>query len=137
MQHIQPATQPATGDPVEARCTKCRKLTSHTLVPAEPTATMLQCSVCNRQRKVLSTSAPKKPATRRTADPAADERKEWAALEPAMKSTDAASYSMTASYKLKSLINHPLFGLGQVQRVIGPKKIEVLFSDGKKTMRCK
>lgn len=133
MQHIPPAT----GDPVEVRCTKCRKLTSHTFVPAEPAPTLLQCSICNRQRKVLSTTSPKKLAPRRAADPAAEERKEWAALEPTMNRTVAANYSMTASYKLKSLINHPLFGLGQVQRVIGPKKMEVLFSDGKKTMRCK
>jgi len=133
MQHIPPAT----GDPVEVRCTKCRKITSHALVSAEPAPTLLQCSICNRQRKLTATVAPKKPAPRRTSDPAAEERKEWAALEPAMNRTDAATYSMTASYKLKSLINHPLFGLGQVQRVIGPKKMEVLFSDGKKTMRCK
>ena len=133
MQHIPPAP----GDPVEVRCTKCRKLTSHTLVSAAAAPTLLQCSICNRQRKLLTPTIPKKPAPRRAADPAAEERKEWADLEPTMNRTVAANYSMTASYKLKSLINHPLFGLGQVQRVIGPKKMEVLFSDGKKTMRCK
>lgn len=133
MQH----SPPAPGDPVEARCTKCRKLTIHSLVPADPVSILLQCSICNRQRKLLAAASPKKPALRRAADPAVDERKEWAALEPTMNRTVAANYSMTASYKLKSLINHPLFGLGQVQRVIGPKKMEVLFSDGKKTMRCK
>lgn len=133
MQHIPPAT----GDPVEARCTKCRKLTSHTLVPAEAGPTKLQCSVCSHLRKPPVAASPKKPAPRRSADPAAEERKEWAALEPAMNSTNAANYSMTSSYKLKTLINHPLFGLGQVQRIIGQKKMEVLFSDGKKTMRCK
>lgn len=133
MQH----SPPAPGDPVEVRCTKCRKLTSHTLVSAEGAPVLLQCLICNRQRKPLATASPKKPASRRAADPAAEERKEWAALEPNMNLSGAANYSMTASYKLKSLINHPLFGLGQVQRVIGPKKMEVLFSDGKKTMRCK
>jgi len=44
---------------------------------------------------------------------------------------------MTATYKVKSLIAHPVFGLGQVQRVAGPQKIEVLFEDGLKMMRCK
>ncbi|MDX2478966.1 MAG: hypothetical protein QNK24_01365 [Desulfuromusa sp.] len=43
---------------------------------------------------------------------------------------------MTDVYKLNALINHPVFGLGLVQRVIGSQKVEVLFEDGKKTMRC-
>jgi hypothetical protein len=34
-------------------------------------------------------------------------------------------------------MNHPVFGLGVVQRVVGTRKIEVLFEDGKKTMRCR
>jgi hypothetical protein len=54
-----------------------------------------------------------------------------------MNGSEATNYSMTTACKLKSLIRHPLFGLGLVQRVIGPQKVEVLFADGKKTMRCK
>lgn len=127
----------AIGDPVDVRCTKCRKPTSHIPVPAESAPTLLECTVCNHQRKLPPASGPKKPAPRRPADPAADERKEWAALAPGMNGSEATNYSMTAACKLKSLIRHPLFGLGLVQRVIGPQKVEVLFADGKKTMRCK
>ena len=44
---------------------------------------------------------------------------------------------MTAAYKVKALINHSVFGLGIVQRVLGSQKVAVLFEDGQKTMRCK
>ena len=125
------------GAPVEVRCAKCRKPTSHTPVPAEPAPTLLECTVCKQQRKLPPASGPKKPALRRPADPAADERKEWATLAPGMNGSAATNYSMTTACKPKSLIRHPLFGLGLVQRVIGPQKVEILFADGKKTMRCK
>ena len=44
---------------------------------------------------------------------------------------------MTTALKLRNLVNHPIFGLGIVQRIAGPHKVEVLFEDGRKTMRCK
>jgi hypothetical protein len=74
---------------------------------------------------------------RRTVNPKDTERKEWEVLRPNMNSEKATDYSMTDAYKVKALINHPLFGLGLVQRVVGSQKVEVLFEDGKKTMRCK
>jgi hypothetical protein len=46
-------------------------------------------------------------------------------------------YSMTAAYKVKSLVNHSVFGLGLVQRLSGLQKMVVLFADGEKVMRCK
>lgn len=65
------------------------------------------------------------------------ERQEWITIQETMNSAKASDYSMTNSYKIKTLINHPVFGLGLVERVIGAQKMEVLFEDGRKTMRCK
>lgn len=132
-----PQNPSVAADPVEVRCASCRKLTNHTQVAADPAAPQLQCSVCNRQRKLPVAAKTQKPAPRRTIDPAAEERKEWAALAPEMRDSAATNYSMTSACKLKSLVKHPQFGLGLVQRVIGPQKVEILFADGKKTMRCK
>lgn len=132
-----PQNPTVVADPVEARCATCRKLTSHALITLPSAAPQLQCSICSRQRKLPLAVKANKPAPRRQADPAAEERKEWAALAPAMNDNAATHYSMTSACKLKSLIKHPQFGLGLVQRVIGPRKVEILFADGKKTMRCK
>ena len=97
----------------------------------------LQCNVCSRLHKYRPTSAVKKPTVRRTVNPKDAEREEWKTLRPAMNGAEAMAYSMTAAYRVRALINHPVFGLGLVQRVVGPQKVEVLFEDGKKTMRCK
>jgi len=139
------STALSTGDPIEARCTKCRKNTDHTIVTlAEEGPVLVQCNTCSRQHKFRPPTAAKTPAVRRTIKHRDAEikhkdaeRKEWEVLRPSMNSAVATDYSMTDAYKVKTLINHPLFGLGLVQRVVGSQKVEVLFEDGKKTMRCK
>jgi len=123
---------PAIGDQIQTRCTKCRKLTSHTILtvtsshPAE-----VQCDRCQHR------AAFRAPLVRRSVDPRKSEREEWAALRPEMDISRAVDYSMTAAYKAKSLVNHPAFGLGLVLRVSGLQKMVVLFADGEKVMRCK
>jgi hypothetical protein len=126
------------GTIIEARCTKCRKNTAHTVVlMEEENPAMVQCSACSRQHKYREPSAPRKVSVRAPVDPSAADRKEWAALRPNLDTARATDYSMTSAYNSKSLINHPVFGLGLVRRVVGPQKVEVLFEVGKKTMRCK
>ena len=127
----------AVGDPIEARCTKCRANNPHVIISlAEEDPLKVQCDICAREHKYRPPSAPKKPAVRRVVDPKVAERKEWELLRPEMNEKDAKAYSMTNSYKINSLIKHSAFGLGLVQRVAGTQKIEVLFEDGKKLMRC-
>lgn len=122
----------ATGDPLQVRCSKCRKITSHIIVAmADGQPSVVQCNSCTH------TSAARRSGERRSADPKKPERDEWAALRPEMDSSRAADYSMTAAYKVKSLVNHPVFGLGLVQRSAGAQKMVVLFADGEKIMRCK
>lgn len=131
------STTLSAGDPIEARCTKCRKNNDHTIITmGEELPEKVQCSVCSRQHKYRPPTVPKKPATRQAAPRDAD-RKAWLALQPSMDSAKAKTYSMTEAYKVKSLISHPSFGLGMVQRILGSQKVEVLFEDGRKTMRCK
>lgn len=78
------------------------------------------------------TSAPR----REKKDPAAEAAAEWAALQTSLDPDRAIPYDMNAVYRTKSLISHPLFGLGVVQQLLPPNKIEVLFRDGRKRLRC-
>jgi hypothetical protein len=128
----------SVGDKIEGRCTKCRKNNEHTILTlVEENPAQVECTVCSRQHKYRPPTAAKKPAARQANQHKEAERKEWETLRPSMNSAKALDYSMTEAYKAKALINHSVFGLGLVQRVIGSQKIEVLFEDGKKTMRCK
>ncbi|MFA5699788.1 MAG: hypothetical protein WC913_00735 [Desulfuromonas sp.] len=130
------STTLSIGDPIEGRCTKCRKNTDHVIITlVEEAPGKVQCNTCTRQHKYRPPTVPKKPVVRQI-KPRDTERKEWETLRPNMDSAKARKYSMTEAYKLNALIKHPAFGLGLVQRVIGAQKMEVLFEDGKKTMRC-
>jgi hypothetical protein len=42
---------------------------------------------------------------------------------------EAQPYDWTHSYRIRQLINHPIYGLGEVVALIEPKKMDVLFAD--------
>ena len=42
---------------------------------------------------------------------------------------EAQPYDWTHTYRVKQLINHPTYGLGEVVALIEPKKMDVLFAD--------
>lgn len=128
----------SAGDPIEARCTKCKKITNHIVVAvADKVPAKVKCNTCGGEHKYRKAADPKKVTTRRSADPKDAERKEWEKLRPGMNSVQAVDYTMTTAFKIGALVNHPVFGLGVVQSIGGSRKIQVLFEDGKKTMRCK
>ena len=126
------------GDPIQARCTKCKENTASTVVSiADNAPEKVQCGVCSRKHKYRPPIAAKKTAAKRTPIKKETDRKQWASLLANADSAEATEYSMSASYKLKTVVNHPVFGLGVVQNLAGPQKVEILFESGIKTMRCK
>lgn len=126
------------GDKIEARCTKCRKNTKHVIIlVVEGEPDKVECNVCSRQHPFRPPTVTINPAVRQASLDKAAECEEWQRLQPGMNSVKAKDYSMTGAYKVKALIRHPAFGLGVVQRLVGAQKMEILFEDGKKTMRCK
>ena len=133
-----PETILSPGDPLQARCTKCKQNTDSIIVSISDNAPeKVQCGVCSRKHKYRPPIEAKKAAPPRIPLKVENERKQWRTFLATVDSTKATEYSMTASYKLKTVINHPVFGLGLVQCFAGSRKVEVLFESGKKTMRCK
>ena len=55
----------------------------------------------------------------------------WIKMPPA-----AIAYDMQARYKVGNLVKHPKFGLGVVKTLIGVNKVEILFEEGLKLLRC-
>ncbi len=128
----------AVGEKIQARCTKCRKNSDHLIVSlADQAPEQVQCSLCSRKHNYRPPTKPRKPGVNRAQNLKAAEREEWNSLQPDLDEKKASSYSMTQSYKVNSLISHPVFGLGLVMQVGGAKKMEVLFADGRKLLRCK
>ncbi|PLX99656.1 MAG: hypothetical protein C0623_09165 [Desulfuromonas sp.] len=131
--------QLAAGDPIEARCTKCRKITNHTIVAMNASKpAKVECNTCQGQHLYRKPRAT--PQTTARAKATASKltlQKKWNELQSETEGQEAKKYSMDDSYKVGALIKHTQFGIGHVQSVAGARKMEVLFTDGLKTMRCK
>lgn len=139
----------SAGDVIEAHCTRCRTLMNHTIVAmVGERVVRVQCNTCDgvhnykeaKPAKAPSgrTAGPRQAAAPRASrkDPGAAEREEWAVLRPGMQRERAKAYDMNGSYKVKDLVEHPVFGLGVVQCVVA-NKVEILFEGGKKLLRCR
>lgn len=144
----------SAGDIIEARCTKCREVLNHRIVAmVEGKVVRVECNTCNgvhnyypppsaKAAKVPRAAAASKtrstPAVPRASrkDPAEVEREEWASLQPTFDHEKALPYDMNSRFLVKRLILHPVFGLGVVKVVTVPNKMQVLFKDGIKLLRC-
>jgi hypothetical protein len=146
----------SAGDIIEARCTRCRDILNHRIVAmVGEKVVRVECNTCGGVHNYYPPPAAK-PAVGRTVtrsggtarpaataarsarkDPAEAEREEWSALRPSMQIDQAAGYDLNGSYRADTLLNHPVFGLGIVKQVIPPNKMQVLFQDGIKLLRCR
>jgi hypothetical protein len=108
----------------------------------------VECNTCHgthayhapkvvKQAGVAKNGQPKVVTPRKSkADPEAAARAEWVELQPNINPAQAIPYDMNRVYRVKNLLLHQLFGLGIVQAVLPPNKIDVLFQEGKKRLRC-
>jgi hypothetical protein len=144
----------SAGDIIEARCTKCREVLNHRIVAmVEGKVVRVECNTCNGVHNyypppsVKEAKVPRKAAVSKTRattavprssrkDPAEAEREEWASLSPTFDHEKALPYDMNGRFQVKRLILHPSFGLGVVKAVIVPNKMQILFKDGIKLLRC-
>ena len=136
------------GDIIDARCSKCKAITNHTLialvgdVPAK-----VQCNTCGgthkyrmpaektAQAKPVKEKVARKPRVSKT-DPLTAAKIEWETSICEFDPQQATSYSMDIVLKPGMLIEHKAFGLGIVKATPGAKKAEILFKEGLKLLRC-
>jgi hypothetical protein len=144
----------SAGDIIEARCTKCREVLNHRIVAmVEAKVVRVECNTCKGMHNYYPPPAAKEAKAPRTAsvskprstsavpraskkDPTEIEREEWASLYPTFDHEKALPYNMENRFQVKRLILHPAFGLGIVKAVIVPNKMQVLFKEGIKLLRC-
>lgn len=133
------------GGFIEARCTRCRAVLNHTIVAmVGEKVVRVECNTCRgihnyhaeKVSKQRSTSGASAVAARKPkADQVTLNREEWQAARAGMEIDKAITYSMTGKFKVNSLISHSVFGFGVVKS-ISANKVEVLFEDGVKLLRC-
>ncbi len=144
----------SAGDIIDARCTRCREILNHRIVAmVEGKVVRVECNTCGgvhnyypppTVKEAKTIKAAKDSASARVSssprsskkDPGEADREEWASLKPTMQIDRAQDYNMNGTYRVNSLIIHSVFGLGIVKRLIEPNKMQVLFQDGIKLLRC-
>lgn len=122
------------GEGIDNKCSKCGDgahviigITNGRIVKVE----CKQCSLQHRHR--LTDAAKAKPRTRAGAKPAARIRATSLTVEPDL-SQPIRPYATSESYSPGDRIEHKIFGVGTVECVITPSKIQVFFDEGPKTM---
>lgn len=143
----------SAGDIIEARCTRCRAVLNHTIVAmVGDMIVRVQCNTCGGQHNYHPPKEEKKPAERSAAQRSASHRtsatgrprrepipqgpSEWEQTMAGVDPETATPYAMDRPFRNGELVSHPVFGIGIVLTVIKPNKVEILFRDGAKLLRC-
>ena len=133
------------GNDIDAYCTKCKLILNHIiLVERDKTVSRVKCKTCGSEHNYRSAGPSlKKPLG---SPQSARGNKEKSALSNAV-STQWESrkniltpnirikiYRFQDTFRLKDVIQHDVFGLGFVERIISDTRMEVLFCDSIKRM---
>jgi len=136
----------SAGDKIEARCSKCGGNTKHMILAISgQTPNRVKCDLCDREHvyrppaKAKSGSratTTRRNVTRSKGDPRTNEIQLWEKMHHDNGGAPPTLYAMDASYTPAMRITHPTFGIGLVVGLPGPQRVEVLFKEGKKVLRC-
>lgn len=139
----------SAGDIIEAGCTRCRAVMNHTIVAmVGEQVVKVECNTCHsvhkfreKVEKKVATAAPKDRKTSSVLRPPSRDlissgSEEWESLSAGMDPARALVYDINGVYRVDDQVAHPVFGLGVVRSIHRPNKMEVLFRQGKKLLRC-
>ena len=155
------------GDYITARCGKCDDITGHVvMIVVDGEILRVECKACGSVHKYRAqkTARLKKEATgykhvragqdrakatetgQKTTSPSRagaapkTRTKHKAAWEEAvfkLSHLEPQEYRMDTSFTVQTLVLHPTFGQGVVLTLHKPDKVDILFEEGVKTLRCK
>jgi uncharacterized Zn finger protein (UPF0148 family) len=142
---------PQIGEYIDAYCSKCKLVLSHVILfKIDGAVSKVKCNTCKAEHKYYPLQpAAKKAAGRKTV--ARKEKTEKKTSTPKVKINDAPlkwdtknrnmdasvtikDYSIHDQYSTEDVINHSVFGLGFVERIVSDKSMDVLFHDSVKLM---
>lgn len=139
------------GENIDAYCLKCKLVLAHTILfMVGGAVSKVKCNTCGAEHKYR----PEKPAAKKTAVSRPPTLKESIARRAAAAKVEANNapmqwdirnrsmdrsaavkdYSIHSQYRAKDIVNHHVFGLGFVERIVSDKSMDVLFSDAVKLM---
>mgnify|MGYP006285271723 CR=1 FL=1 len=143
--------QHQVGDVIESQCRRCNDRTGHNIVAlVEGEVSKVECRVCgslHKHRPSKASAGAKKSTRARSSSAQSKSKKSKKPEEPVIDSewqrqmegrnpADALPYSMEGRFRPRDLLDHPQFGTGVVQKIVQQNKMNVIFQDGLKQLRC-
>jgi hypothetical protein len=133
------------GNDIEAYCTKCKLLLNHIiLVERDNAVSRVKCKTCGSEHNYRSAvPSPKNPLV--SPHPAREKKgksglsntasAQWESKKNDLNPNNPVKiYRTQDTFRLKDVIQHHVFGLGFVERIISDTRMEVLFCDSIKRM---
>ncbi len=150
MAYTRPLNDIRVGGEIDAVCTRCRLVTNHRIVAmVDGMVKRVICLTCDSQHNYHQPPGTKRPAEsqvrrvskdlKKTSAPAAGGARVFAQWLRSREALNAAEevpqpYSIKGIYEAGQAVAHPKFGLGFVQKIIPPSKMEVMFETEIKTL---
>jgi len=125
----------SVGADIEAVCGRCGTSWHVVIAMAEGRIAQVECRQCGKRHRLRAAGSDGPRPHRRTGAAAGSAR--VSATRPLLAPDPARpprAYRPAERYAPADRIEHPRFGLGVVERVIGPGKIQVFFADGQKVL---
>lgn len=148
MAYTRPLDDIRVGGEIDAVCTKCRIITNHRIVAmVDGLVKRVICLTCDSQHNYRQPPGEKRPQAVRVMRVSKDMKKtsapdggrvfaQWMQKKQEAEASGAVPrpYGINEVFEVGEIMNHPKFGLGFVQRLIPPNKMEVMFETEIKTL---
>ena len=149
MAYTRPLDDIRVGGEIDAVCTRCRIVTNHRIVAmVDGLVKRVICLTCDSQHNYRQPPGEKRPIAAKVMRVAKEMKKtsaptggarvfaQWTQNREALNSSEIQPrpYSFKEIYKDGEAIEHSKFGLGFVQKIIPPNKMEVMFETEIKTL---
>jgi hypothetical protein len=121
-------------------CSNCNRNLSHTITAAENGRVLrVVCGTCKEEHpftKPIETGPHSKRRSGKKAQPKTAQQvsDDWKAEMDRVGALSATVYTMGGNYSEGEKLDHHAFGMGMVQKLISPDKMEVLFESGNKML---
>jgi len=125
------------GADIEAECGRCGTTWHVVIAMVDGRIAQVECGECHKRHRLRSAEAARPRPHRRTgASPAAPPKRMVAArpLVVADPARPPRPYDASASYTPGDRVEHPAFGPGVVERVVGANKVQVFFAGGSRVL---
>ena len=125
----------SVGAEIEAECGRCGKTWHVVIAMVDGRIAQVECGECHRRHRLRGADGPR-PRPRAAASAGASARRPAAArpLVEADPNRPPRVYDASDSYAPGDRVEHPAFGPGVVERLVGANKVQIFFAGGSRVL---